>query len=68
MKPCLLSIAPMNFHNSLKFLKLCALIDVSWLVQDFDTVMAALGSNTERWGIFNVSLVLKRYITSNAPA
>ncbi|CAL8462458.1 g1991 [Coccomyxa elongata] len=36
--------------------------------EDFDTVMAAIGSNTERWGIFSVSLVLKRYISSDTPA
>lgn len=38
------------------------------LIQDFDTVMAAIGSNTERWGIFTVTLVLKRYAISNQPA
>jgi hypothetical protein len=27
--------------------------------------MKAIGSNTERWGIFTVTLELKRYITDN---
>ena len=35
--------------------------DVTW-VQDFDTVMKAIASNTERWGIFDVDMELKRYL------
>ena len=31
-------------------------------MQDFDTVMKAIASNTERWGIFDVDLELKRYL------
>ena len=31
-------------------------------MQDFDTVMKAIASNTERWGIFDVTLELKRYL------
>ena len=38
-------------------------------MQDFDTVMKALSSNTERWGIFDVTLELKRYLSqANKPA
>ena len=36
-------------------------------LQDFDTVMKAIASNTERWGIFDVDLELKRY-TRQQPA
>ncbi|CAK0751030.1 hypothetical protein CVIRNUC_002036 [Coccomyxa viridis] len=37
--------------------------------EDFDTVMKALSSNTERWGIFDVTLELKRYLSqANKPA
>ena len=35
-------------------------------LQDFDTVMKALSSNTERWGIFDVTLELKRYLSQAA--
>lgn len=31
-----------------------------WCVQDFDTVMSALGSNNERWGINDITLELLR--------
>lgn len=37
-------------------------------VQDFDTVMAALGSNNERWGINDVTLELQRPTTAGAAA
>lgn len=30
------------------------------LLQEFKTVMSALKSNNERWGIMNVTLVLRR--------
>lgn len=35
-------------------------------VQDFGTVMAALGSNNERWGINDVTLELQRPTTAGA--
>ena len=36
--------------------------------EDFDTVMKALSSNTERWGIFDITLELKRYLSQSAKA
>lgn len=36
--------------------------------KQFDTVMAALGSNSERWGIFTVSLEFERQASSEGGA
>lgn len=41
--------------------RFCRRADKAATVQDFDTVMKAIASNTERWGIFDVTLELKRY-------
>jgi hypothetical protein len=36
--------------------------DAACVAQDFDTVMKAIASNTERWGIFDIDLEFKRYM------
>jgi hypothetical protein len=36
------------------------------LLQEFKTVMSALKSNNERWGIMNVTLVLRRPSSTEA--